>query len=114
MRIATSVEEYERACHRQKLLDANCRAFWIELTPTGFLPIELEVVLGSLSYEHLRIVSLFLASSLKWSCLRQPSRSKCLCCDNELSSEHFFSCPNALFLSGREWSRFFCNCNVWS
>jgi hypothetical protein len=93
--------------HRERLLSASGRAFWVELAQSGFLPTELRSVLADLTYEQVRIVILFFADSLGWTSLQTNSK-KCEC-GAKFISEHFFSCSRS-FLSGREWA---CLLSIW-
>jgi hypothetical protein len=83
------------------LLSADGRAFWTEISENGWLPQNLTQILVKLPFEQVRIFVLFLADSLRWTAF--VSYNPCSFCHSEFSSEHFFSCPSAPFLSGREW-----------
>jgi hypothetical protein len=89
------------------LLDAGGRAFWTEISPDGWIPRDLALIINGLPYEQVRILCLFLADALKWSALL--SYKPCPFCREIFSSAHFFCC-SCSFLSGREWSTFIVLC----
>jgi hypothetical protein len=98
--ILQALERADETERRRRLLCADGRLFWTEISSDGWLPREFAVVLKKLPYEQVRVFVLFLADALKWSALNNPG--PCSLCRVDFSSEHFFCCSRD-FLSGREW-----------
>ncbi len=91
--IGTVVSERTESEHRGRLLAAEGRAFWTELSSNGFLSTGLKQVLSRLTFDSLRIVAMMFADVLCWSALKRPNRT-CPSCREKFTSAHFFSCPN--------------------
>jgi hypothetical protein len=106
--ILTAFESDDVHGRTASLLSASGRAFWTEITSDGWIPHELADSMAKLPYEQVRLFVLFLADSLRWTALN--SLDDCPLCDCEFSSDHFFSCLSADFLSGREWTVFITLC----
>jgi hypothetical protein len=87
---------------RSAILSADGRVFWSEISDDGWMPQCFINVLVKLPFEQVRLFVLFLANALRWTALSSPQ--PCPFCGSVFSSEHFFSCVTATFLSGREWA----------
>jgi hypothetical protein len=107
-KILQAVEAADMSGRNQALLGTGGRAFWTEVSSTGWLPIGLVSILSKLPTEEVRSFLLFLADSLRWTAFMSPN--PCPFCAKEYLSSHFFCCASAPFLTGREWDTFIALC----
>ena len=65
------------------------------LIPTGGFPIGFQEFCGTLDFESVRVIIIFLGDLVRFSF--SSGSSSCPFCPIELHSHHMFSCPNAPF-----------------
>jgi hypothetical protein len=106
--IVQALETADTTDRGTSLLGAGGRVFWTEISTSGWLPYEFFMYTSKLSFEQVRILSLFLADSLKWTAL--TTLNPCSFCHEPFTSTHFFCCEPASFLTGREWTTFISLC----
>jgi hypothetical protein len=107
------VTEFVETEHRRRLLTAEGRALWTELSSSGLVKGELVNVLSKLSFDNVRNVVLLLADQLCWCGLKVPTRS-CPYCHQKFTTAHFFSCSR-FFVQDAGWSIFvnLCRAESW-
>jgi hypothetical protein len=67
--------------------------FLLDFFPGAIMPREFSSFLGNLPYESVRIILIFFANQFQFTYLRSTNQA-CPFCRGNLSSSHFFLCPN--------------------
>jgi hypothetical protein len=81
--------------HFLEFAQSTRRNFWSNLTEDAFLPRGFADALGSVHYESVRVIILFLGDVIRFS--MGAASSECPFCPIQLHANHFFLCPNAPF-----------------
>jgi hypothetical protein len=81
--------------HFLEFAQSTGRNFWTSLADDAFLPRGFADALGSVDFESVRVVLLFMDDVVRFS--MGASRTECPFCPTQLHASHFFLCPNAPF-----------------
>ncbi len=91
--------------HFLEFAQSTGRNFWSNLAEDAFIPRGFSDALGSLDFESVRVILLFLGDVFRYS--MGASSSECPFCPIQLHAYHLFSCPNAPFRQELpEWQTF--------
>jgi hypothetical protein len=81
--------------HFLEFAQSTGRNFWSNLAEDAFLPRGFADALGSVDYESVRVIILFLGDVIRFS--MGAASSECPFCPIQLHASHFFLCPNTPF-----------------